>query len=126
MIFEKKIPAFSDERGSITDIIEDKLVDHITVITSEKGAIRGNHFHKESIQYLYLVEGKIKAFSIDENGFNESEIITSGTLIINPPHEVHAFIALERSVFFVFTRGPRGGKAYESDTYRVKDITQSV
>jgi hypothetical protein len=33
--------------------------------------------------------------------------------------ERHALQALEESTLMVFTKGPRGGKEYESDTYRL-------
>lgn len=59
MIVTKKIPNFVDERGEITDIIDGDNVNSITLITSKKGAVRGNHYHKQTIQYLYLIEGKL-------------------------------------------------------------------
>ena len=38
--------------------------------------------------------------------------------------EHHAVHALEDSVFMVFTRGPRGGDDYESDTFRLETPLQ--
>ena len=35
---------------------------------------------------------------------------------------MHAFLALKKTEILVFTQGPRGGKEYESDTYRIKSI----
>jgi hypothetical protein len=35
------------------------------------------------------------------------------------PHEAHAIEALEDTTMVVMTRGPRGGREYESDTYRL-------
>ena len=33
-----------------------------TIITSKKGAVRGNHFHKESTQYTFIVKGKFRLY----------------------------------------------------------------
>ena len=35
------------------------------------------------------------------------------------PMEKHALVGLEDSEMLVFTEGPRGGKEYESDTFRL-------
>ena len=50
---------FEDNRGIITDIIVKERIDYVTIITNKKGAVRGNHYHKETIQYLYVLEGSI-------------------------------------------------------------------
>jgi hypothetical protein len=41
--------------------------------------------------------------------------------MFNPPNERHAWIAIEDSLVVVMTRGPRGGKEYESDTFRLAE-----
>ena len=48
---------FEDNRGIITDIITKERIDYVTIITNKKGSVRGNHYHKETIQYLYVIEG---------------------------------------------------------------------
>ena len=42
-----------------------------------------------------------------------------GDLIETLPNESHALLGLENSELLVLTRGPRGGKEYESDTYHL-------
>ena len=46
--------------------------------------------------------------------------MASGELVFISPREKHTLIALEDSEVIVFTRGPRGGKNYEKDTYRLR------
>ena len=54
----KKIKSvYEDERGSITDIVEQVDFNGATIILSKKGSIRGNHFHKKTIQHLYVLSG---------------------------------------------------------------------
>ena len=50
---------FEDSRGQITDIVEQIDFNGATIISSKAGSIRGNHYHKESVQYIYVLEGKM-------------------------------------------------------------------
>ncbi len=113
--------SFQDKRGKIIDILQKEQIEYVTLITSKKGAIRGNHYHKKSIQYNFILKGKMKLFTRVPKGKKKTEIIKTGDLACNPPMEEHALLALEDSEFLVFTRGPRGGKNYEKDTFRLKD-----
>jgi quercetin dioxygenase-like cupin family protein len=112
---------FEDSRGQIQDLIQDQNINAITKITFVKGAIRGNHFHKKTIQWNYLISGKILLVT-QCNGENKNEIILNpGDLVSTAINESHAIKALEESVLLVFTEGPRGGKEYESDTYKLDE-----
>lgn len=122
MIIHHITEAFKDDRGIITDILQHTKVDSITLITCNKGAIRGNHYHKESIQYSYVLSGRIRAFTQFPNEAVESKIISQGDLLESPVLERHALHAEEDSVLMIITRGPRGGKGYEDDTYRVSPL----
>lgn len=115
-------PVFSDHRGDITDILQHIPVDSVTVITSAAGSIRGNHYHKESLQYLYLMSGRVRSYAQAPGQAIEAAELAPGDLLTTPPLERHAIEALEDSVFIVITRGPRGGAAYESDTFRVEPL----
>lgn len=112
---------FEDERGAIRDILTHTPVEHITIITNVKGAVRGNHYHKETIQYDYVVSGKMRILSRPE-GTETVTVVTAepGTLIKHDRGEAHALIALEDSVFLSITEGTRGGEDYEKDTYRLE------
>ena len=50
---------FKDKRGKIVDIFIKSPKDHCTLVTFNKNAIRGNHFHKKSIQYSFIISGKL-------------------------------------------------------------------
>ena len=114
-----KKSAFEDERGKITDILENESIDSATIITSKKGAIRGNHYHKESVQYTFVLKGSLKVFTQVSRRKIESVTIKAGELMLTPPLEKHALLAEEDSELLVLTRGPRSGKNYETDTYRL-------
>ena len=55
--------SFKDKRGIIVDLLEKKSINAITYITQKKNTIRGNHFHKKTIQWNYILEGKIELFT---------------------------------------------------------------
>ena len=112
---------FEDERGKIIDIIEKEDIEYVTLISSKKGAIRGNHFHKKSVQYTYVLNGSFELYTKIGDEETKKTIIKSGDLALTPAMEKHTLLALEDSEFLVFTRGPRGGEDYETDTYRLTD-----
>ena len=111
---------YRDRRGKITDMIEGESINAVTKVTFNKGAIRGNHFHKKTIQYNYLLTGKIKLLTQTGKEKIKKTIVKSKSLFVIFPNEKHAFEAMENSELMVFTRGPRGGKEYESDTFRLE------
>lgn len=119
-IINKKC-AFEDERGKIIDILEKEVIEYVTFISSRTGAVRGNHYHKESVQYTYVLKGSFKLLTQIGDEEIETALINAGDIVHTPPMEKHTLIALEDSEFLVFTRGPRGGKNYENDTYRLPE-----
>ena len=103
--------SFSDARGEIYDIFVNSPKDHCALITCNKGAIRGNHFHKFSTQFTYILSGK---FKISIETVNENELIK------HPPYEAHTFEAIsDNCKILAFACGKRGGKYYEEDTFRL-------
>ena len=57
--------SIQDGRGTIADILEDEPIEHVTVIESKTGAVRGNHVHRETHQWVYVVTGKLRGFSTE-------------------------------------------------------------
>lgn len=125
----KLIPAFEDDRGLILDILEGESVDAVTYISFKNNAIRANHFHKETTQWNYVLSGKLKYSKrvIDKNlledGVSETseEILYPGDFCVSYPWEAHAFQGIEDSELLVLTKGPRSGKNYEKDTFRLEN-----
>ena len=109
---------YKDERGFIVDLLEKKNINAITYITQKKGKIRGNHFHKKTIQWNYVLKGKLELIT-KKNNKKKKIILSKGDLVETSKNEAHAFRALRNSEFLVFTQGPRGGKEYENDTFRL-------
>lgn len=121
MKVEKRNPAFEDARGAIVDIFVGKPKEHITIITTEKDGVRGNHYHKLSQQSDYLVEGSFDVYyqRVGEEAIGHV-VWNKGEVIEWEPNEAHEFIAREHSTFITFINGPRGGEGFEKDTYRLE------
>jgi len=108
-----------DNRGLIIDLLENKKVNSITFITQKKGKVRGNHFHKNTIQWNYVIKGKIELYTQKKNSTAKKTTLLKGEIAETSKNEKHAIKALKDSEFLVFTQGPRGGKNYEKDTFRL-------
>ncbi len=125
MIKKKKINQ-KDSRGYILDIFVNEPKDHCTIVTFKKNAVRGNHFHKKSTQYSFILEGKLNMYTSRVNKKNQlknkikKEIVKENDLIIHKPFISHAFKAITKSKLLAFADGTRGGKNYEKDTFRLK------
>jgi oxalate decarboxylase/phosphoglucose isomerase-like protein (cupin superfamily) len=112
-------PNFKDARGIIADVMAGTMVDAITLITSKKGASRGNHYHKRTRQWVYVLSGKLRCLARTPGGKTLRRVVGPGALIENPPREQHTFVALKDSAFLSISAGPRRGKDYEKDTFRL-------
>ena len=121
MIKIKKKINFKDKRVIIVDLIEKTQINAITYITQKKNAVRGNHYHKKTIQWNYVLSGKVILITKKKNHKIIKKIMKKGDLILTEKNEKHAIKAISDSEILVFTKGPRGGKEYESDTYKLKE-----
>ena len=126
-LFKNIQPEFTDQRGAITKILDDgkTTIKSILLITSEKGAIRANHYHKKDSHYCYLLSGKIEYTEqpVDKKSEPETTILEAGDMIYSPPMTMHAVRFLEKSVLLTLATEYRDQADYESDTVRVNLIT---
>lgn len=119
------LEVFNDNRGTIADVFYNHALNHVAIITSEPNVIRGNHYHKETTQHMLITKGSLeywyKDFGSDEPA--KMYVAKVGDLVSTKPFEIHGLrICSEGNEFIVFSEGLRGGKDYESDTYRVDSI----
>jgi dTDP-4-dehydrorhamnose 3,5-epimerase len=115
----RRTTAHRDSRGAITDVLDAERLDCVTIVTSKEGAVRGNHYHKKTIQFLYVLEGRLRVLEQRVGGPIQSRILRRGDLLTTPPMVRHALVALADCTLIVAARGPRRGDAYEVDTYRL-------
>ena len=120
VIVEKIEPVYTDERGSIMDLLNKKL-NHVGLIVTEKDAVRGNHYHKLSIQYTYVLSGKFEVLIAKSDSPTDVKkiILEAGEIITLPPGIIHRFKALERATIIDMISESREGSSYEEDVIRV-------
>ena len=114
-------PAHTDGRGVITDLLQDETINAVTIISFAKGAVRGNHYHKETYQWNYVLSGTIKIITQMHNQEKVETIMNTGDFVVTMPNESHVLMAIEKSKLLVLTKGPRGGDNYEKDTFRLSN-----
>ena len=127
-VFENNNPdleVFNDSRGTIADVFYNQALNHVAIISSEPDVIRGNHYHKETTQHMLMTKGSLEYWYKDQGSNEPAKMYVAkvGDLVTTKPFEIHALrICSEGNEFIVFSEGLRGGKDYESDTYRVESI----
>lgn len=116
-----------DERGIIEDLKVGKDWS-VTYITFKKGAVRGNHYHKDTRQFDLVLSGELLA-KVD---LSDHTALTPGTNLSDeftikrgdfhdiPPKLPHTYKALEDSEMISICLGKRIGENYEEDTFRLK------
>jgi len=117
--------SFYDHRGSINDIFYQSNIEHVTLISSEKNSIRGNHYHKKTTQHILVISGSLEYWykKINDDEAPKVFYAKTGDVVTSKPLEIHAMRTTEEAcLFMVFTEGLRGGNDYENDTFRVESI----
>jgi len=112
-----------DKRGKIINLGEDDFASAL-LITSKKGAIRANHYHRWDTHLVYMVDGKMRYWyrNRKKGARKRSVIVKKGELIFTPTMQDHAMEFLQDSTFLAMTSRTRKQKSYEDDIVRVKLI----
>jgi len=117
--------AFVDERGSIWDLVTNDKINHVGMLFSKKGSIRGKHYHKKQKQYTLVLDGKISVVTkniLKKNSKLEKFQLNKMEMVVLSPFYYHSLEALEDSRCLIFTTKTREGTSYEDDTFRIDDI----
>jgi quercetin dioxygenase-like cupin family protein len=107
-----------DARGVIQDLLGP--VDAVTEIVTWEGGIRGNHVHARTTQWTYIVDGLLRVAWTEDDGVHTCQY-GPGNLITEAAGVPHAWQAVTDCRVLVFTKGPRSGGDYESDTRRLDE-----
>lgn len=89
-----------DERGFIHSVIRSGEWREINYIESQKGAIRGGHYHKKTLECFFIIKGLID-ISIEniKSGKTEKFTAKARDVFVVKPFEVHKFQVLEDSAW---------------------------
>ena len=113
-------PPHADDRGVIQSLVNFPMK-NLSLISSNKGAVRSNHYHLTDWHYMYVLSGSFDYYFRPTNSDEELQcvIVKAGDMIFTPPMEDHATVFLENCDLLAISRNPRDQEAYEADVRRV-------
>ena len=111
---------FVDARGAIQPLV-DEMMKSAVMITSKKGSLRANHYHKTDWHYCYVVSGCIEYYHRPTGSTKEPErlLVKAGEMVFTPPMVDHGMTFPEDTTFLTLSRNPRDQVSYEADVVRV-------
>lgn len=115
---------YKDERGEIIEVAEGEFR-AIQIITSKKGSIRSNHYHKKGGHLLYVLSGKMRYVEHWPEPdcpvvLVTEKIVSAGESIFTGPMIPHATEFLEDTVLVCAATITRADGAYEEDLVKVQ------
>lgn len=116
-------PPFVDERGAIQPLVDMKM-ESCVLISSKKGTVRANHYHKTDWHFCYVMSGAIDYYE-RPHGSDETPVKTrfqQGDMIFTGPMIDHAMVYTEDTVFLTLGRNSRSQEVYEADVERIAPI----
>jgi quercetin dioxygenase-like cupin family protein len=114
---------FADERGVIQPLVN-VAMESCVLISSKKGTVRANHYHRTDWHYCYVLSGEIDYYHrpTGSNAKPEKVIIRMGDLFFTPPMVDHSMVFTRDTVFLTLGRNSREQTSYESDVVRIPQI----
>lgn len=92
---------FSDARGEICGIVQQGSWQEMNYVTTKANVLRGNHYHKETRELIFVVSGRIKLTVRDiiSGSPDETFFFAAGEAFIIEPMENHSIETLEDSAW---------------------------
>ena len=72
---EAPLELHEDNRGKIVDIFYKKNINHVAVVQSVKGSVRGNHYHKMTTQHMLITKGSLEYWHKPLGSTEEAECV---------------------------------------------------
>ena len=115
---------FEDERGRIQPLV-DFTMKSCVLISSKKGTIRANHYHKTDWHFCYVLEGEIDYYhrKVGDKEDPKLEKIKKDELFFTPPMVEHAMVFHKDTSFLTLGGNSRVQAEYEADLVRIKLVS---
>jgi len=90
---------FSDERGKIESIVVGRKWMEVNRVESKAGVERGKHYHKETDEFFYMIEGVAEFTVTDSNGETNKVLLNKDQGLIIERKEIHSVKIIEDTVW---------------------------
>lgn len=92
-----------DERGGLMEIINGEPGLQMNILYTKAGFVRGNHYHKRTKEFFFVLEGEIKFVTVDEDTKERHETVCPpGDRIEIPPTVRHALKSITDSTIIEY------------------------
>ena len=96
-----------DERGVFREILNGFAAQTLVMGTMRSGAVMGNHFHRQTRVFFYLVRGEAAIRTIDvETGERDSFRLSEQQGVFLEPGQSHAILFAAESEFVMLKSRP--------------------
>jgi len=127
---EKGQDSYIDDRGEILNYYLENKINHVGLINSTKGSVRGNHYHPEQIQSCLLIKGSYLSVTKNlniEKAPIETRLIKAGDISIIKENIAHAMVFLEESIFINLVDGERAHENYgQTHTFPIELVNKNL
>jgi quercetin dioxygenase-like cupin family protein len=112
-----------DGRGEIQPLV-DVPMESCVLITSKRGTVRANHYHRTDWHYCYVLDGEIEYHHRPHGTTKTPEkvVIRPGQMFFTPPDVDHAMVFTADTRFLTWGRNSRAQEVYEADVVRIPPI----
>ncbi|MDP4181190.1 MAG: WxcM-like domain-containing protein [Bacillota bacterium] len=122
-----KINPFEDKRGSLKKIAMKSRMDidieEIYLLYSTHESVRGNHYHKETVEYFTVVSGtaKVALKDLENDNLQELNISSNDNFILKVPANIaHAFKNESEETLVILAVSSKEYNASDTDTFIMK------
>lgn len=84
-----------DGRGGIFTYIPDEPVVELNMVNVKAGHLRGEHYHKEFVEYFLVISGRGLYETHDDDGNKKQFFVTGGECLRIPPGVPHVLHAID-------------------------------
>lgn len=119
-----QIHPFEDKRGSLKKIaMKSKLginIEEVYILCTNRGSIRGNHYHKSTVEYFTVVSGtaRIALKDISTGYYEELTISSEDNIVLKvPANTAHAFKNEQDEPLIIIAVSPMEYDENNTDTF---------
>ncbi|MGE5533256.1 MAG: WxcM-like domain-containing protein [Bacillota bacterium] len=116
-----------DNRGWLTEVLKSgpEAIEQVHFSVSEPGAIRGNHYHKRRVEWMFVSNGVGKIVLVDNHTKEKKELVVTGerpVLVKIQPNVIHTITNCANVPMHLFILTDKTHSAQDTDTFRADSI----